>query len=301
MDKSILDWENRFRAWAKPPGTTEQHRMLNAESVVRNAIKRSETLQERNIRVFAQGSYRNNTNVPGESDVDIAVVCDDVFFPDYPTGTDASTFGNVDADYTYASFKNAVEDALVSYLGRGAVRHGNKAFDIEETTYHVEADVAPFFQHRRYSEEGNFLTGIELRPDTGIPIKVINWPEQHRQKGVEKNNATGRRYKALVRVLKSLRNEMEANNVAAAKPIPRGFLIECLAWNIPNELFGNDLYWDDVRAALLHLYTATETDAGCGEWGEVSELKYLFRSTQRWTRKQVNTFILAAWGYVGFQ
>lgn len=33
---------------------------------------------------------------------------------------------------------------------------------------------------------GAFLSGVELRPDNGIPSKVINWPEQHYQNGEKK-------------------------------------------------------------------------------------------------------------------
>jgi len=39
----------------------------------------------------------------------------------------------------------------------------------------------------------------------------------------------------------------------------------------------------------------------CSEWGEVSELKYLFRSPQKWTREQAHKFIDAAWDYIGFE
>jgi hypothetical protein len=301
MVRSLDEWEVQFRKWAKPPGDTEEQRMQNALKVVRNAIAASEDLQARNIRVIAQGSYRNNTNIPRESDVDVAVVCYDAFFPDYPAGTDKSTFGNVSANYAYSTFKNAVGKALVNYLGRSAVQPGNKAFGVKETSYHVEADVAPFFEHRRYQRNGSYSRGIELRPDNGTPDKVINWPEQHYENGVAKNNSTGRRYKALVRILKSLRDEMEADGISAAQSIPRGFLLECLGWNVPNGLFGHEFYFEDVRLALVHLYGATETEAGCSEWGEVSELKYLFRASQKWTRQQVNSFILAAWTRMGFQ
>ena len=57
------DWEEQFREWAKPPGKTEQERCDNAASTIRSAIKASDKLRARSVSVFAQGSYRNNTNV----------------------------------------------------------------------------------------------------------------------------------------------------------------------------------------------------------------------------------------------
>lgn len=69
-----------------------------------------------------------------------------------------------------------------------------------------------------------------------IRREVINWPEQHYENGVAKNDRTSRSFKALVRILKSLRNEMDDNKVQAAGPII-GFLSECLIWNVPETTF----------------------------------------------------------------
>jgi hypothetical protein len=292
-------WESKFSTWAQSPSQSETQRCENAEQMVRNAIKASSKLERRKIRVFTQGSYRNRTNVRRESDVDIGVVCSDTFFPDYPEGTTQETFGNSSAHYHYAQFKNEVGEALISYFGAGAVTRGNKAFDIKENTYHVEADVAPFFEHRRYSRDGTYISGVELRPDNSQPPRVINWPEQHYANGNAKNDRTGRSYRALVRILKSLRNEMDDAHVSAAEPVI-GFLSECLVWNVPDAEFAHDSYYDDLKGALTFLYNRTKIDEGCKEYGEVSELKYLFNPAQKWTRQQANDFVLAAWQHVGF-
>jgi hypothetical protein len=293
------DWEGRFATWSQSPSKTETERAENAEKMVRNAITASAKLKGREIRVFAQGSYRNRTNIRRESDVDVAVVCYDSFFSDYPKGTTRETFGNVSADYHYKEFKDDVGDALKDYFGHEAVTRGTKAFDIRETSHHIEADVAPFFEHRRYDTEGNVISGVELRPDGGEPFKVVNWPEQHYENGNEKNQRTKRAYRALVRILKSLRCEMEDAGLATAKPIA-SFLAECLVWNVPDSEFTHADFSGDLRAALLFLYQNTKTDELCKEWGEVSELKYLFRPSQKWTRQQAYSFVVDAWNFVGF-
>ena len=194
-------WEDTFHAWSRPPTKTEQQRCENAENSIRNALSSSEALKNRDIRIFTQGSYKNRVNVRRDSDVDIGVCCYDVFFPSYPEETTKETFGNIDGDYKYSVFKNEVEEALVSYFGRSAVIRGNKAFDLTENTYRVEADVAPFFEHRRYDVNGSCLSGVELRADNTPSKRIINWPEQHYENGVNKNTSTGRRYKAVVRIL----------------------------------------------------------------------------------------------------
>lgn len=292
-------WEDKFRTWAQSPSQSETQRLENTERAIRAAIQASPKLKQRNIKIFTQGSYRNRTNVRRESDIDVGVLCYDTFFFENPPNTTRETFGIQPATYEYEQFKNEVGEALVSYFGASAVTRGNKAFDIKETRSQVEADVTPFFEHRRYEVNGRYLSGVELRPDNGMPSKVINWPEQHYENGNEKNSRTGRRYRALARILKSLRNEMHDNNVAAAAPI-MGFLNECLVWNVPNGNFGHTTYGDDLRSALVYLYENTQADDKCNEWGEVSELKYLFRPTQKWTRQQAHDFVLGAWHYVGF-
>lgn len=291
------NWEEKFKQWAAPPGKTEEERCSNAEKVIRNAINASDKLNHRNIRIFTQGSYRNNTNVRANSDVDVGILCFDAFFYDLPEGYTCESFGITPATYYYKQFKNEVGEALISYLGAGAVSRGNKAFDVHETSYHVEADVAAFFEHRRYSTNGKYLSGVELRPDNGG--KVINWPEQHYQNGVEKNKSTSRAYKSLIRILKSLCNEMSEQNIQQAKEVC-GFLIECLVWNIPNSDFSHSDWTDDVRACLAQLFNNTKEEERCKDWSEVSELKYLFRGEQKWTRQQAFLFIDKAWNHIGF-
>lgn len=289
--------EEKFKRWAVPPGKTEEERCSNAEKAIKNAIYESDKLNHRDIRIITQGSYRNNTNVKADSDVDVGILCFDTFFHDFPEGYNQESFGIKPATYHYEQFKNEVGEALISYFGSGAVARGNKAFDVHETSYHVEADVAAFFEHRRYSEDGKYLSGVELCPDNGG--RIINWPEQHYLNGVEKNKSTSRAFKSVVRIIKSLCNEMSENNIQQAKVIP-GFLIECLVWNVPDSEFTHSVWTGDVRACLAHLFNNTKDEDKCKEWGEVSELKYLFRGSQKWTRPQAFSFIDKAWDYIGF-
>lgn len=294
-----MSWEDKFHTWAQPPSETEQEKCENAERVIRKAIEASAALKDRSVVVFPQGSYRNRTNVKMDSDVDICVMCRDSFFFGLPDGMTAVDFGiSTPAAYPYAQFKNDVGAALTSYLGARAVTRGGKAFDVHENSYRVDADVVACFEMRRYRRDGSYIEGTSFVPDTGTRIE--NWPQQHYDNGVRKNEATSRAFKAGVRTLKNLRNEMAEAGIAEAKPIP-SYLIESLVWNVPNEGFTHDTYSADLRYALVHLFNSTKTDEACSEWGEINELKYLFRSAQPWTREQANRFIVAAWNRVGFK
>lgn len=301
------NWESEFSQWASPPGATEEARCENAIRSIRNAISESHKLKSRSVKVFVQGSYKNRVNVRKESDVDVGVMCHDYFLSHYPTGKTDKDYRNVTVDsYSYTQFKNELEEALVSYFGRNAVTRGNKAFDIRENTYHVEADVAPFFEYRHFYEDGSYLCGAALMEDKGG--RIVNYPERlldswpkislHYENGVAKNSATSRAYKGVVRILKTLRNEMEELKIASAKPIP-GFLIECLTWNTPNTCFAHKTWDSRIQSALLHLWSNTKDETSCKEWCEVNDIKYLFRTSQKWTREQAHTFIDDAWSYIG--
>lgn len=297
------DWETTFRNWSKPSSDTEQQKSDNAEKAIKAAISESPELSKRHISVFPHGSYRNNTNVRQDSNVDICVLCRDVFFYNfYDDSVTKESAAIRDASYKYSNYKSEVEAALVKKFGRNMVRRGNKAFDIHENTYRVDADVVECFLHRLYFRDNNgliqFCEGTELHPDNGG--RIINWPDQHYENGVAKNNSTSGRFKFITRVIKRLRNEMEERGISEAKPIP-SFLIECLVWNTPNEGFGHAQYTEDVRYVLAHTFNETISYNKCQEWVEVNGRKYLFRINQPWTWEQAHAFLGAAWSYIGFQ
>lgn len=295
--------EDTFTSWSKGPSETEAAKCENAETAVRKAIEASADLQELDISVFAQGSYRARTNVRQNSDVDICVRYNSAFFADYPPGTTGNTFGHVDSSLSFSDFKNLLQKALEERFGKDGVTRGNKAFDVHANTYRIDADVVPTFEHRRYTGKKNsdgtdhYLIGVAFRPDKGDLIK--NWPQQTYDNGVSRNNDTGRAYKRTIRILKRLRDRMLDENIDEAKKAP-SFLIECLAWNAKLDVFNNDTYTEIVRQLIIDLWDRTKTEQECTEWAEVNELKYLFRSSQPWTREQVRAFLQRSWNYIGY-
>lgn len=302
-----MTWEEKFSNWARPLSESEDERCKNAEGMIRNALNEDEELQKHDILVVAQGSYRMNTNIRQDSDVDICVLNRDYCYCDYPEGKNDDDFGIKTSEFTYTQFKNLVEIALANKFGRSTVTRGNKAIDIHANTYRIDADVVPAFEHRRYCirEDGStyHLKGVEFRPDDGG--RIINWPEQCYINSIEKNKSTGKRYKQLIRIIKNLRNEMQENRIDNTKDIA-SFLIESLVWNTPDPFFVSDRYIDNVRGVLAHTFNATIEYTRCKEWGEVNELKYLFGSWQpsigqSWTMERTHNFLSAAWDYIGFK
>jgi hypothetical protein len=205
---------------------------------------------------------------------------------------------------SFVDFKRMLYAALVNYFGEGGVTPGNKAFDIHANSYRVDADVVPMFEYRWYDGRTNsngtyhYLSGVAFDPDEGS--RIINWPDQTYENGVTRNTATGRRYKRTIRILKRLRDKMQSENIAESKPIS-SFLIECLVWNASVEAFQKDSYTSTVRHMMADVWNRTRKDEDCNEWGEVNELKYLFRPMQPWNRQQVNSFLHTALNYIGYK
>ena len=296
--------EDTFNTWSQSPSKTEADQCENAETAVRKAIAADEKLAAMNITVFAQGSYSTRTNVRQDSDVDITVRHNTTVFPEYPAGKTGSDFGLGPAAITFKDFKGMVGDALINYFGSEGVTRGNKAFDVHENTYRIDADVVAALEYRhytgRFNSNGthNYLAGVAFDPDTGA--RIVNWPEQNYTNGVARNDVTGRQYKRIIRILKRLRNKMQDEKVVEATNIA-SFLIECLVWNAPLEAFEHDTYTAIIKHVIADVWDRTQKDEDCKEWREVNKLKYLFWPAQPWTREQANKFLLAVWNYIGYK
>jgi hypothetical protein len=300
-----MSLEDRLSSWAKGPGTTEQTKCENAERVIREALQADSflTTLDPAPRVFVQGSYKANTNVRADSDVDICILLPETYFW-------SIQFSDLKADQVpgtkppmyFKEFKNAVETALVNRFGRTGVTRGDKAFDVHANTYRIDADVVAAFEHRRYLNRRPdgvvpYELGIEFSTDSGG--QIINWPDQTYENGVAKNNSNARMYKRAIRIIKRLRNQMQDENIAAAKDIG-SFLIESLVWNVPDNAFAHDDYAGVVRHVLAHTFNGTIDDAGCNDWREVNDRKYIFRASPG-VRDKSHRFLSAAWGYLGFE
>ncbi len=123
---------------------------------------------------------------------------------------------------------------------------------------------------------------------------ATNFPKQQYERGVEKNDSTGRRYKAQVRLQKALRNQMEEAGVEAATAIA-SFLVESLCWCAPNGCYGYPTLFGNFEAVIMWAYGQTETEQGSGLLREANGIKSLFGSHNPWTRIDVRNYLDAAW------
>lgn len=166
----------------------------------------------------------------------------------------------------------------------------------------MDADVIPAFAYRYYNGNGedDYIkpVGIGFLTDKGV--RINNWPKQAYENGVTKQSNTGERYKKMVRVVKKLRNKMQEDDILTVQDVP-SFLIESLVWNVPDDGFNHENYYDDVKYVVANCFNKTTKDEDCKEMCEANDIKYLFHLSQPWTRVQAHDFFNAAWDYLGFE
>lgn len=291
--------EDVLTGFTRPPSDHEESKLSNSERMVREAINDDPILNQMSIKVFGQGSYANDTNVRLNSDIDINVRLNDVFYYDLPAGKVATNFGlNTLSNYEFSTYKQAVENALVRKFDRDCVKREDKCIFIEGNSYRVDTDVVPTFTYRRYSENGSFSEGVKLISDGGKSI--VNFPLRHIENGRVKNANTLKRFKRLTRIYRRVRYGMIDDKLVNGDVIT-SFLMECLAWNVPNSIFNNNYTWTDrLKNSIIYLYENTKEYENCKDWGEVSELLLLFHSGRKWSSSDVNSFLVSMWNYLEY-
>lgn len=301
----MSNWHEVFRRWAKPPSETEEDKAERAARMVRKGLRENAGLKARQFDVVAVGSYRNNTNVRSESDVDLAVVLRSAFYVDLPSDGSITreSLGLGDATYGLREFRKDTLLALREVFGSREVAPGKITLMVDEGSARLSADVTPYLIHRRYRRatdgSASHFDGIETRPSDHPFRRIIQWPEQHYESGVSKNKGTNRRYKRIVRILKCLRNELAKRKILGGDA-PSCFL-EHAVFNTPNTRFNQveGSYFDDVRSVLTFLWTAARTGSA-SSFIEVGGMQRLFRPDEAWTPALLEDFTREAWLLVGF-
>lgn len=282
----------------------ESDKLDRSEAMVRDAIRGSKF--EGIVDIFGKGSYKNNTNVRLNSDMDICVVYTPTFQFDIPQGNtpEEHNITPKHEPYTFPIFKSELTDLMKEKFGKYNISTKNKCIHISENTYHSEIDVVPSWYFRNYKYKYVpllYTEGIVLWSENSE--MVINYPIQHYDNGVNKNDRTKRRYKRLVRIIKNLKIEMEESRYYC-NPNITSFLIESLVYNMPNYYFlieSESYDWNDiVKNFTLFIYRSTKEDSNDYEqWKEVSEQLPLMKN-HKWKKKDACDFAVRLFGYLEY-
>lgn len=288
--------EDKLAGWTGPSSATEQEKQERTERMIREAVNAHEPFQTLSRKVYAKGSYANNTNVRSDSDVDIAVECENViYFESHEPGV-APASTPYKGEWTPEKLRRELIAALQTKFGSAVDASGTTAIQVHSTSARVEADVVPCFEYHYYFSETSYREGAKIFRTNGSTL--VNYSALQLKSGREKNNRTNQVYKKTVRILKRLENAMVSDGSHVEVP---SFLVECLVYNCSDEVFRRATWTDVVTAVLVQIFeytNAAEPDDD-GRWVEVNEAKYLFSGAQKWTRQQARDFAVAGWNYLG--
>ncbi len=233
--------ESQLETWS---GLGAQKSSTDTYASIKTALAAHRWPYNMTYTVYLQGSYPNHTNIRGDSDVDIVVETNAIFYhnvPDHQRGN----YGITPGSFRWEDFRDEVKRALSNYYGASLVTQGNKCIKVSGSGHRLNADVVLCTEYRNYSNIGQYVKGITFW--TRNWIQVVNYPKQHLANGSAKNQNCYDRYKPNVRVFKNARNK-------AQNDFPSYFL-ECLLYNVPPYNFSIN-FQNTFQSVLTYLNNA---------------------------------------------
>lgn len=285
----------QLETWSKQ-GATVTPKLIREriEKVLTSAQSKIQHLNQLNI--YLQGSYRNSTNIYGNSDVDVVVQSNQTYFSD-TSQLSKSEFENYDrssipATYLWDQFKADVVNTLRAGFGSDNVQIGNKSIKVKFDSF--DADVVPCFEFRKYTKfddslvDHSYISGIQLLT-TKERRTVVNYPKLHYVYGASKNQNVNNMYKPCVRIFKNMKSRL-VKDYSFDKEVAPSYFIENLLYNVPNEIYNSSTsYYTVVFNILSWLF---ENKKDMDKFVCQNEQLYLFgNSPEQWNVSDAKTFL----------
>jgi hypothetical protein len=245
--------------------------------------------------VYLQGSYKNDTNIRGDSDVDVVVELKSSYFADVSqlSAADQQRYWQNFSPTTYPwqDFRADILRALQKSYGSKALPEGRKSLKVVGESGRVPADVVVCMEHQRYQYSYGFSNQRCVKGMTFyVPSEsrwVVNYPKLHYDNGVAKNSlrATNGCYKPAVRMFKNARTYLIDRQLLASDRAP-SYFVECLFYNVPDALFGSG--YQRMFLNILHWLNRATIDPFMCQNGQLS----LFgNSPEQWSVSDARIFL----------
>jgi len=284
--------ENVLFAWSTQGSTSNS---TDAYLRVQRAIANSRALSKGGVEVYLQGSYRNDTNVRRDSDVDVVVQSHHAFFSDRSalTPNDRAYLATSlpAAPYSWEAYRNDVLESLRSWFGGSSVEDRNKCVTVRITATGMTADVVPALDLRLYrtrqGSEFRYAEGMAFR-DKRDGRLIANYPKIHYQNEVKKQQATQHTFKPMVRLVKNAKLLAVQRGLMRDELAP-SYFVECLLYNVPNAAFMASSWADRTYAVLKWLQASDFGGCVCS-----NEVLPLFGETpEQWRLENAKAFVAA--------
>jgi len=258
----------------------------------------SSSIRNMAYEVYLQGSYKNDTNIRGDSDVDVVVQLNSTFGYDL-SGLDEEQKRHFsqsypsNATYQFEHFRADVLRSLRAYYGQAAVTEGSRALKLAAASGRLTADVIPAIQHRKYryffgTNGENHVEGIKLWDRH--KLEIVNFPKIHYENGVTKQSPprTNGWYKPTVRIFKNARTYLIGQGLLEEDLAPSYFL-ECLLYNVPDLKFGGSYQRTLIEAFNWLWGTARAEALVC----QNEQIPLFGNSSDQWNTSRAKQFLNA--------
>jgi len=237
------------------------------------------------VEIYMHGSYANDTNTYFPSNLE---VCAELVIPDF----DFTMLGNYyikhNLPYTPKNFRddlaNTFEDMKIDFKESDKClvlpKGGNLKHNVE---------ITPCFSFKLRSDDNKEFVGILLH-DIYRKADIASFPKLHQNNGTIKDRATNGNFKKMVRAYKSIKTIVNRENTEdyfLHNPNARGYFIECLLFNVPNELYTGKTIGEVFLKVTNYLSQAEIHDFPCqnGVW-------HLFaRANEFWKLPEAHKYI----------
>jgi hypothetical protein len=278
--------ESQLETWSHQGAITTAK--ATADSVKRALDSYENWPEGVKYEVYLQGSYKNDTNIRGDSDVDVVAQLNSTFYSNL-SDEQRGILRLTPASYGWANFKTDVLKALKGYYGESAVAEGNKSIKIKGGKGRLPADVVVCAKLRRYKTVSprDYVEGMCFwsRNDHR---KIVNYPKLHYENGVRKHSPerTNGWYKPTVRIFKNARTCLVDHGTISDDLAPSYFL-ECLLYNVPDNNFGGS-FQDTLVAAFNWLWSAARADSLVCQNGQLKLFGY---TPEQWDAAKAKQFL----------
>ena len=277
--------------------------------MVRDNLSENDWLNATGVRICAQGSYYNNTNVRQEADMDLRAVHPGIrveYAPEVfvavayaPPQLGLSYTGRTFAEVAQGMRREITSELSTKFGPLNVDASGNKAIRLKKQPgSRADVDIVPTFRYywvtwNSFTHSCAVTKGVTILGKNGL--WTDNFPEQHHTNGIWKWDRTRQRFKKYVRIFKRLRDELVKSGQLTSKQVP-SFLVECLTYAVEDVYFlvEEDDRYDRARRILARLEALLNDTTWVSTATEINGVKPLFRGAQPWTIEDAKVFVRAA-------
>ena len=171
--------ESQLETWANQGAITTAK--ATADSV-KNALN-SYGPDGVDFEVYLQGSYKNSTNIRGDSDVDVVAQLNSTFYSNL-SEDQKRTLGITPASYGWSNFRADILKALKNYYGQNEIIEGNKTLKLKAGNGRLPADIVVCSQYRKYRtvNDDDYIGGMCFWTKNE-DRRIVNYSKVHYDNG----------------------------------------------------------------------------------------------------------------------